>query len=67
MKAKLGDIYTDTVTGFTGTATARMEEYLDEPSVRLVAKTGNDDLKERWVTEGRLVPSDDRYQGFGSR
>ena len=50
----LGKVYRDTVTGFTGMATARTEYLLDTPNVRLEAKTGQEDKKERWVGEARL-------------
>jgi hypothetical protein len=57
---KLGEKGRDRVTGFTGTVTGRAEYLDDTPSLRLTAQTGpTADLKERWVSEGRVEPVDD--------
>lgn len=50
----LGAKYVDRVTGFVGMATARAEYLGNTPDVRLTAETGQDELKERWVTESRI-------------
>lgn len=66
-KVVLGNRYVDRVTGFVGVATGRAEYLADTPSVRLTAQTGQDDLKERWVTEGRVDEhAGDPPAGYGA-
>lgn len=65
---ELGKVYRDTVTGFTGMATARTEYLLDTPNIRLEAKTGREEKKERWVGEARLeIAPVDPMAGFSSK
>lgn len=65
---ELGKVYRDTVTGFTGMATARTEYLLDTPNIRLEANTGQEDKKERWVGEARLeIAPVDPAAGFSSK
>jgi hypothetical protein len=65
-RVRLGSYVRDSITGFAGVATARTEYVYDAPSVRVTAvDTWQDDLRERWVTEARLVVVDgERPPGF---
>jgi hypothetical protein len=66
-KVTLGKVYRDTISGFTGTATARAEYLHSTPDVRIEADSGpTGDAKERWVREARLEPASARSTGFGS-
>lgn len=67
-KVKLGETYIDPITGFVGMATARAEYLLNTPDVRLTAKTGQEEVKERWVAEARIEKyENDSITGFTTK
>lgn len=54
-KVELGKAYTDTISGFTGIATARAEYLHDTDSVRLSSRELVDgEAKSEWFSVGRL-------------
>lgn len=57
MRVRLGDVYVDGPTGFTGIATARTEYLSGWVSVLIEARSPKEAV-ERWVHEARLVPAD---------
>lgn len=56
----LGTTYRDSVTGFTGIATARTEYLNGNASIQLEAVTEQGSADTRWINEHRLEPCDDR-------
>lgn len=53
MRMKLGNVYKDKVTGYTGTATVHCE-YLSGKPRTMLERSG--DAEEKWFTDERLEP-----------
>ena len=64
-KIKLGKDYTDSITGFSGVATARAEYLYGCISIQLTSRELKDDgsVKERWIDEQRLISGSDALVG----
>ncbi|MCX5581351.1 hypothetical protein [Kaistia terrae] len=58
---KLGDKVCDPVTGFTGTATARLEELGTAPQIRVEAQNASphEAIQSHWLNEPRLLAKAD--------
>jgi hypothetical protein len=63
----LGSSYTDTATGYVGTATAYMEELGGKATVRLERLDNNGKTESVWFTESRLtISTETQILGFGN-
>lgn len=63
--ADLGQKYRDSVTGYTGVATAKTEYMYDAPSVRLTCIGKDGRPEDTWFSEGRLEPANSEKAGAG--
>lgn len=59
-KIKIGVKVRDTVTGYTGTATKRLEELHATPQIAIQRLDGHGTPEERWFVEPRVEDAPDR-------